>query len=71
MKDYTKEELISTRPAASTLQAISFCLNELYRDDTHRLCDTVTHSNDRALTYEELIGALLLAQDDARRRDGE
>jgi hypothetical protein len=39
--------------------AVNFCLAQLYADRMHRCGDEVV----RNLTFEELIGALLLARD--------
>lgn len=60
MKDCTKEELENSRPLISADEAISHCLNCLYRDKRHAIEDYVSPN----LTYEELIGALLLARDE-------
>ena len=60
MKDYSKVDLERTRPSVPLQQAIRFCLHRLYADKTKRVTDEVAGG----LTYEELIGALLLAQDE-------
>lgn len=59
MKDYNQESLESSRPDVSASEAIEFVLGQLYRDRRHAIEDEVSPR----LTYEELIGALLLAQD--------
>jgi hypothetical protein len=46
-----------------------FCLDQLYRSRERRLKDPVTP--DMALTFEELIGALLLARDEIMIQDYE
>ena len=55
----TQKELESGRPSIDAAEAVSFCLTQLYRDREHTLDEEVCHN----LTYEELIGALLLARD--------
>jgi len=68
MKDITREALEAHRPLISTMEAITFCLEQLYRDKSKCLEDEVVD----ALIYEELIGALLLARDlaeDAEEHD--
>lgn len=59
MKDANRAELEAHRPAIPAAQAIQFCLDQLYRDRTKTLEEYVAGS----CTYEELIGALLLARD--------
>ena len=59
MKDYQKEELIGTRPKDSAEHCINFCLDALFEDKKHYFTQDVC----KGLTFEELIGALLLAQD--------
>ena len=59
MKDTTKEMLESERPNHSASHCINHALEALYNDDTKRLDDEVVSG----LTYEELIGTLLLAKD--------
>ncbi len=60
MKCYSKESLESCRPEGiSALDTVDFCLGQLYKDKTHCITDEIV---DR-LTFEELIGALLLASD--------
>lgn len=59
MKDYTQVELEESRPLVSERQAVMFCLQQLYADREHTLSDYVVDS----LTYEELIGTLLLVRD--------
>jgi hypothetical protein len=59
MKDFTKEILESSRPNESVETCLEHCLTSLYEDNTHYTDDSISPS----LTYEELIGALLLARD--------
>lgn len=59
MKDFGKEVLESSRPETDALTCIDHCLRQLYADRTHKVEDEVSP----ALTYEELIGALLQAKD--------
>lgn len=65
MKDYTRDELLDG--GYKTLHAgrvITFCLEQIYADNTHCITDRVTDAGEgkKQLTYEELIGALLAAQ---------
>ena len=66
MKDYTQEALEDSRPSAHALEAIDHCLNQLYKD---KVC-TVTQLVVYGLTFEELIGALLLARDGVEMTTG-
>lgn len=59
MKDHSKAALELYRPKISAIEAIDFCLNMLYEDDEHTVEDLVCFG----LSYEEIIGALLLAKD--------
>jgi hypothetical protein len=59
MKDQTRDQLECTRPRVVPVSAVNFCLAQLYADRLHRCGDEVV----RNLTFEELIGALLLARD--------
>ncbi len=59
MRDYTQEELEETRPHPDTLDCINHCLRSFYRDTEHSVTDVISPY----LTYEEVIGALLLARD--------
>ena len=59
MKDLSPTDLEEGRPQQSALVCINFCLDCLYADRVHTIADTLTER----LTYEELIGALLLARD--------
>lgn len=60
MKDFTREELESNRPPKDALDVLDFCLDRLYNDTQKRTTDELAHG----LTYEELIGTLLLARDE-------
>ena len=60
MKDYDQAFLEGRRPTTITaLQGIDFCLEQLYGDKTKEITDEVV----AGLTFEELIGILLLARD--------
>lgn len=59
MKDTTQEILKSSRPNESASHCINHALDCLYNDDTKSLDDEVVSN----LTFEELIGTLLLAKD--------
>jgi len=65
MKDYTEKELRQGRPNKNPKDTIAFCLKCLFQDKNHKISDTIT---DR-LTYEELIGALLQAEDVIRNNE--
>ena len=62
MKDFTKKELEEGRPNLSTEEAVVFAFDRLFEERTKNTSDEVV----RGLTFEELIGALLLARDTAR-----
>ncbi len=66
MRDVDRDYLESLRPRAAALPAINHCLSCLMRDEQHSLPEKVVEG----LSYEELIGTLLvareLAQDAAR-----
>lgn len=59
MKHYSKEELESSRPNIDPHNAIDFCLKKLYADRKHCIEDEIV----KGLTFEELIGALLVTKD--------
>jgi hypothetical protein len=60
MKQFSQTELEANRPQVSTTEAINHCLNSLFKDNEKSMEDLVCID----LTFEELIGALLLARDD-------
>ena len=64
MKEYSRVELESSRPPLDGIVAIDFCLDALYADREHRISDPVVGG----LSFEELIGALLLAKGQWRER---
>ncbi len=59
MKDSPQAELVSGRPTVSAEDAIEHCLQCLFRDSTKTTAEEVVNE----LSFEELIGALLLAKD--------
>ena len=64
MKGINKTEFAKSRPLISPLDAIDFCLEKLYDDKTHEIrSEFVT-----GLSFEELIGALILARDELSRK---
>ncbi len=68
MKGFSREDLNGGRPDLSTREAVLFCLDQLFDDSTHVVTDAVALSNGEVLlTYEELIGALLLVSDEMGR----
>ena len=60
MLDYSQAELETGRPTLSAPQGIDFCLDRLYADNRHTLSNMVVDG----LSFEELIGALLIARDE-------
>jgi hypothetical protein len=62
MKDYTEEQFRSSRPCDDALELVQFCLESLFMDKEHKLQDDIT----KRLTFEELIGALLKAEDELK-----
>ena len=59
MKDYSKRELEAGRPKFDAMHCIKHALEALYSDDVHEVSDLVSPG----LTYEEIIGTLLVARD--------
>jgi hypothetical protein len=59
MRDVERKHLERSRPQVPPLKAINHCLACLFDDEQHAASDKVVDK----LTYEELIGALLLARD--------
>jgi hypothetical protein len=57
MRGYS--EVTSCRPVASLNRAVNYCLFALNQDKKHSIRDYVVEN----LTFEEIIGALLLARD--------
>lgn len=60
MKDYSKEVLEESRPKIDVLDGINFALDRLYSDKEKNITDCAA----RGMSYEELIGVLLLARDE-------
>jgi hypothetical protein len=61
MKNKTIKQIESGRPRGMTsLELIDFCLSALYRDEEHNFEESI----NRYITFEELLGALLVARDD-------
>lgn len=65
MRDYSQEELESSRPNEDALHCVEFCLEQLFKDRTKRTEQVVAG----VCTYEELIGALLAAKDELERNE--
>lgn len=59
MRDCTEQDLRESRPDVDGLECVRFCLKRLFEDNQHGIEDRVVGG----LTFEELIGALLLAED--------
>ena len=66
MKGYTQEQLEAARPNRALTDCVSYCLDALFADKEHEPSDLVVEG----LTYEALIGTLLLARDYAAPMDG-
>ena len=60
MKDVTKKELELNRPSVDVITCIEHSLKMLYKDKTKSVFDEVV----KGLTFEELIGTLLLSRDE-------
>jgi len=68
MKDQTEAWIDDgSRPDKPALEVITFCLRRLYADKKHMFQGDVVDG----LTFEELIGALLMAKDLATERQEE
>jgi len=65
MRTYTKEKLEASRPDEGDRHCVEYCLTRLYADKQHSVDDKI-HAG---FTFEELIGALLLARDALDERD--
>jgi len=59
MIGYTTHEIEAGRPAIDAMQGVNFALQRLCEDDEH----LVTQEIVRGLTFEELLGVLLVARD--------
>lgn len=59
MRDYDEKMLRGYKPSVSPSEAIEFCLEALCRDTVRKTTDEVCEH----LTYEELLGALVLADE--------
>ena len=59
MKDLSQQTLEAERPEVDVADALHYVLRSLYKDKTKTIGDEVVHG----LTFEELIGALLLSRD--------
>jgi|GEM_PF-3349050 len=59
MKNTTKDRLEKSRPTIDAHKAIKYCLDQLYFDKTRSYDEHVLGD----LTFEELIGALLMGRD--------
>ena len=57
MLDYREDD--GSRPEISALEAVEFCLKQLFKDKKIVMDENVA----TRCTYEELMGALLLAKD--------
>ena len=57
MIDYSKE--LASRPDKDAIDCVNYCLQQLCADKTHEVTDEIVNK----LTFEEVIGALLLAKD--------
>lgn len=66
MKDYNRIALESSRPDISPADGVAFALEALYSDREHELDEEFV----RNLTFEELIGILLVLRDHLERHTG-
>jgi hypothetical protein len=66
MRDYNQKELEGSRPQIPATDAITYCLTRLYEDQEHSVSDFLAPH----LTYEELIGALLVGLDAVKQLEG-
>ncbi len=65
MKDYSEKELRDSRPTLVDAQSgITFCLDALFADNEHRFEEPIV----TGLSFEELLGALLLVEDTQRQK---
>ena len=62
MKGFTKKQLEASRPDVPPRQVIESCLHWLYKDKDHFVTDVLAANT---LSYEEVIGALLVGLDAA------
>jgi len=60
MKDFSEETWRENKPSVDAKKAIGFCLKQLFLDELHEAEDRVAG----CCNYEELIGALLLAEEE-------
>lgn len=67
MRDATQKEIEASRPDTRPLEAIQFCLDAFYADN-EKSCTSEVCKN---CTYEELLGALLIAKDEIVRSSKE
>lgn len=67
MKDWSQQYLEEGRPNITALDGVNFCLEQLYLDKTKNVTDEIV----RNLTFEELIGVLLVARDQLEAIVGE
>jgi len=62
MKDAKQEQLEACRPSSlrmTPLECVEYCLKKLFADKQHKCLDEISPD----LTYEEVIGGLLVARD--------
>ena len=62
MKDYNEQQLESSRPSIDVLDGINYCLDAFFSDAEKMTDDFVANG----LTFEEIIGVLLLARDEIK-----
>ncbi len=60
MKDFSRETFESGRPSIDVLDGIDFCLERLYAGQQKCTSGEVA----KYMSYEELLGVLLLARDE-------
>lgn len=62
MKDLPEKELRESRPDHDLAHTVIHCLTRLFADEVHNTTDEVV----KGLSFEELIGTLLLAEDSTK-----
>lgn len=65
MKDLSEEEMRSSRSQFSLSHTVAHCLTQLFADQEHNFNDEIV----KGLSFEELIGTLLLAEDSTKLCD--
>jgi hypothetical protein len=59
MKDFNERIMRNVRPNLPANRVVKYCLDRLFLDQEHKTSDEIVSG----LTFEEIIGALLMAED--------